>query len=155
MRWSAPCRSELNDRLSLQYSRQLAESIVPAPPADAREARPAKGGPIVDLKITMLELPISAELREQLGRLPFKPPTPGNEFARTMKVPVHNPKQGQTMPTGDDSIEKAVTALPFAGNKVSAGLCRCLGCRLKSMRRCARSLRCGRSGRARFCAGIG
>ena len=28
--------------------------------------------------VTMLALPITAELREQLARLPFKPPTPGS-----------------------------------------------------------------------------
>ena len=37
-------------------------------------------------------------------------------FARTMKVPVLNPLQGQTTPVGDDSIEKVVSALPYPGN---------------------------------------
>jgi hypothetical protein len=99
-----------------------AEPIAPAPPADAREAKPARGGAIEALKITMLALPIPAELREQLGRLPFKAPAAGSELARTLKVPVLNPKQGLTLPLGDDSIEKTVEALPFPGSKVGAAV---------------------------------
>jgi hypothetical protein len=40
----------------------------------------------------------------------------------TMQVPVLNLRQGQTTPMGDDSIEKAVAALPFVGKTVGAGL---------------------------------
>ena len=72
--------------------------------------------------ITRLALPIPAEFREQFGRLPFKPPTPGPELARTMKVPVHDPRKGETAPLGDDSIEKAVAALPFVGATSGAGV---------------------------------
>ena len=39
-----------------------------------------------------------------------------------MKVPVLNSRQGETVPLGDDSIAKAVAALPFAGNTVGAAL---------------------------------
>ncbi len=58
----------------------------------------------------MLEVP--AELREQMGGLPFKPRAPGTELARTMQVPVLNLNQGKTAPLGDDSIAKAVAAQP-------------------------------------------
>ena len=37
-------------------------------------------------------------------------------------MPVLNPRQGETVPLGDDSIAKAVAALPFAGNTVGAAL---------------------------------
>ena len=39
-----------------------------------------------------------------------------------MQVPRLNPRQGETVPLGDDSIAKAVAALPFAGNTVGAAL---------------------------------
>jgi hypothetical protein len=57
-----------------------------------------------------------------MGRLPFKPLAPGAELARTMQVPVPNWQKGETTPLGDDSITKAVAALPFVGNTVGAAL---------------------------------
>ena len=39
-----------------------------------------------------------------------------------MQGPVLNPRQGETAPLGDDSIAKAVAALPFAGNTVGVAL---------------------------------
>ena len=94
----------------------------PSPPVDAREARPPEGRPVEDLTTTALALELPAEVREQMGRLPFKPRAPGTELTRTMKVPVLNPRQGETVPLGDDSIAKAVAALPFAGNTVGPAL---------------------------------
>lgn len=41
---------------------------------------------VVDIRRGALRIP--AEIREQLGRLPFRAPTPGNELARTKPVPV-------------------------------------------------------------------
>jgi hypothetical protein len=71
-----------------------------------------------------LELP--AEVREQLGRLPFKSAAEaqaaGKAAARTMQVPVMRRGHGETVPIGDDSIAKAVAALPFVGNTVGAGV---------------------------------
>jgi hypothetical protein len=55
----------------------LALPIAPSPPVNAGEAGRLKGRPPEDLVITMLEIPIPAEVREQLERLPFKAPTPG------------------------------------------------------------------------------
>jgi hypothetical protein len=52
----------------------------------------------------------------------FKPRAPGPELARTMKSLVTNRRKGETAPIGDDSIAKAVAALPFIGNKVGAAL---------------------------------
>ena len=54
--------------------------------------------------------------------LPFKPRPPGTELTRTKKVPVLNPRQGETVGPGDDSITKVVAALPFAGNTGGAAL---------------------------------
>jgi hypothetical protein len=92
-----------------------------SPPVDAQQAGPPRDRPPEELTITM-EFSVPADLLAQLGRLPFKPPTPGNELARTMKVPVHNPRKGETAPLGDDSIEKAVAALPFVGALGGAGV---------------------------------
>jgi hypothetical protein len=57
-----------------------------------------------------------------LGRLPFRPASPGQAAARTLQVPVMNRGRGDTAPIRDDSMAKAVAALPFAGNTVGAGL---------------------------------
>jgi hypothetical protein len=92
----------------------------PSLPVDAREPSPPAGRPAEDLKITSVALDIPAELREQMGRLPFKPRAPGTELAWTMQVPVLNQSQGRTAPLADDSIAKAVAALPFVGNTVGA-----------------------------------
>jgi hypothetical protein len=79
------------------------------------------GRPPENLTITApLELP--AEVRGLMAGLPFKPRPPGMELTRTMQVPVLNPRKGETAPLGDDSITKAVAALPFAGNTVGAAL---------------------------------
>ena len=64
---------------------------------------------------------IPAELREQMGRLPFKAPSPGSALARTMKVPVLNLLQGQTAPIRYDAIAKTA-ALPFADSTVGAAI---------------------------------
>ena len=94
----------------------------PSLPADAREPSPPAGRPPVeDLKITAV-LDIPAEFREQMARWPFKPRAPGAELVWTMQSAVLNLNQGKTAPLGDDSIAKAVAALPFAGNRVGAAL---------------------------------
>jgi len=94
----------------------------PSLPADAREPSPPAGRPPVeDLKITAV-LDIPAEFREQMARWPFKPRAPGAELVWTMQSAVLNLNQGKTAPLGDDSIAKAVAALPFAGNTVGAAL---------------------------------
>jgi hypothetical protein len=94
----------------------------PPLPVDAREPRPPDGRPAEDLTTTSLMVEIPAEFRAQMGRLPFKPRAPGTELARTMQTPVLNPRRGETAPLGDDSIAKAVAALPFAGDTVGAAL---------------------------------
>ena len=94
----------------------------PSLPVDAREPSPPAGRPPVeDLKITAV-LDIPAEFREQMARWPFKPRAPGAELVWTMQSAVLNLNQGKTAPLGDDSIAKAVAALPFAGNTVGAAL---------------------------------
>jgi hypothetical protein len=47
---------------------------------------------------------------------------PESAFARTVKVPVLNPLQGQTTPVGDDSIEKVVSALPSPENTAGTAI---------------------------------
>jgi hypothetical protein len=65
---------------------------------------------------TSLSLDLPAEVRALFGKLPFKPASPGPALARTMQVPVMaSRRHAETAPIGDDSIEKAVAALPFAG----------------------------------------
>jgi hypothetical protein len=54
--------------------------------------------------------------------LPFKPLPPGTELTQTKQVPVLNPRKGETVGPGDDSITKVVAALPFAGNTGGAAL---------------------------------
>ena len=71
---------------------------------------------------TTLVHEIPAELRERLGMLPFKPRPPGTELTHTKQVPVLNPRQGETVGPGDDSIKKVVAALPFAGDTGGAAL---------------------------------
>jgi len=39
-----------------------------------------------------------------------------------MKAPVLDPRKGETTPLGDDSIAKAVAALPFVGASIGAGV---------------------------------
>jgi hypothetical protein len=92
----------------------------PPLPVDAREPRPPQGRPAENLTITAPVLELPAEVRRLMGGLPFKPRAPGMELTRTMQVPVLNPRKGETMPLEDDSITKAVAALPFAGNTVGA-----------------------------------
>jgi hypothetical protein len=91
----------------------------PSPPVDP--PRPPEARLVEDLKITAV-LDIPAEFREQMARWPFKPRAPGTELAWTMQSPVLNLNQGKTAPLGDDSITKAVAALPFLGNTVGAAL---------------------------------
>jgi hypothetical protein len=91
-----------------------------SPPVDP--PRPPEARPVEDLKITSVALDVPAEFREQMARWPFKPRAPGTELARTLQVPVLNLNQGKTAPLGDDSIAKAVAALPFFGSKVGAAL---------------------------------
>jgi hypothetical protein len=99
----------------------LALQVVPSPPVNAGEAGRLTSRPPEHLMITMLALPIPAEVREQLGRLPFKAPTPENELARTKPVPVFNPRLGETKPLGDDFMAKAGAALPFVSPSGGAG----------------------------------
>ncbi|MFT3769067.1 MAG: hypothetical protein QM820_26805 [Minicystis sp.] len=86
--------------------------------------------PPAGIPVTALELP--PEVREQMGRLPFRPApqeqvAAGKGLARTMQVPVMRRGHGETVPIGDDSIAKAVAALPFAGSTVGTGRCRSRG----------------------------
>jgi hypothetical protein len=123
----APGEREMGEEGATVRSPSLDERPAAPPPAeppslpvDAREPRPAEGRPAEDLKITSVALDIPAELREQMGRLPFRPRAPGTELAWTMQVPVPDWQKGETTPLGDDSITKAGAALPFAGNTVGA-----------------------------------
>lgn len=89
-------------------------------PPEARppEARPPEGPPPEVLTSMAVALDLTAEVQEALRGLPFKAPEPGTEFGTTMQVPVMDPRKGETAGLGDDSITKAVAALPFAGNMV-------------------------------------
>jgi hypothetical protein len=106
-------------------SPQLLPRIAEPPPARPPEpALPAKPPPPAmppapeALAITSPALEVPPEIRERMGRLPFSPRAPGEELARTMKVPVPNLRKGQTAALGDDSIQKEAPALPFTGSPV-------------------------------------
>ncbi len=88
------------------------------PPAEEPEPPP----PPPPLTVTALALEIPPEVRAQLGRLPFRAPLPADaEKVRTLQTPVmRRPGYGETAPVGDDAIEKARTALPFAGSTAPA-----------------------------------
>jgi hypothetical protein len=82
-----------------------AGGVVPRPPVVR--------APEIFTSTAPLEFP--AELRAPADALPFKPPVPGKpRAARTQQVPVMPaPGLGETAPLGDDSIAKALAALPF------------------------------------------
>jgi hypothetical protein len=89
--------------------------VVPRPPV----VRP----PPAAIASTAMALELPAGVREQMAALPFKPPQPGKPgAARTQQVPVMPaPGFGETAAPGDDSIAKAVAALPFTST-VGAGV---------------------------------
>jgi hypothetical protein len=100
-------------------------AAAPPPPEPSPPQRPVNvGGPSPAVvrapeavSITSLVQEIPAELREQMGKLPFKPPAPELAVARTMKVPVMNRYQGQTAPVRDNIIAKAGAAPPFVSDR--------------------------------------
>jgi hypothetical protein len=65
---------------------------------------------------------LPAAFWEKLGRLPFRPASSVPAVERTMPIPVMGRGQGETAPIREDSIAKAVRALPFAGNTVGAAI---------------------------------
>jgi hypothetical protein len=109
-----------------------------AAPAARRQRAPEH------LVTASLSLDIPAEVRALFGKLPSKPASPGPALATTMKVPDKLPSKpaspgpalattmkvptmsarhhAETAPIGDDSIAKAVAALPFVGNTVGAAI---------------------------------
>jgi hypothetical protein len=79
-------------------------------------------------KSTAMALDLTPEMREQLGRLPFRPVAPGEPppwqgVGKTMQVPVYGRAPGMTAPLGDEAIAKAVAAaaLPFVGSAAGTG----------------------------------
>jgi hypothetical protein len=91
-------------------------------PALAAPAAPAPEG----LTGTAMALDLPAEVWREAGKLPFKPASPGQpasgqDTAKTLQMPVMR-DLGDTVPVGDDSIMKAVAALPFAGSTVGAAI---------------------------------
>ena len=88
----------------------------PPPP----EPRPRPRAPS-DLRETAEAFELPAALRAAMGALPFQPrpeaaPAPGRAAAKTLRVPVAT-GLGGTLPLGDDTLQRAVAAVPFAGNK--------------------------------------
>lgn len=89
---------------------------LPPHPLDT-PARP----PAAITRTATLELPDA--LRGAVGVLPFKPVPRGQpRTAKTLQVPMMRVGLGETAPLGDDSIAKAVAALPFAGNTVGVAI---------------------------------
>jgi hypothetical protein len=99
----------------------------PSPPAHPLPPAPPLSLPIVrppsSLAHTAPALDIPASARDPASVLPFKPASPdAPHVPRTMKLPVWKPPGSETAPIGDDSIMKAVAALPFLGNTVGQGI---------------------------------
>jgi len=99
-----------------------AEPLAAWPPVQPWEPPPTVAPAPAALTTTTAPVEIPPELREFMGRPPFKPPTPGEGIGQTRKVPVMDWRQGKTEPLGDDFMKKVVAALPFPGNKVGAGI---------------------------------
>ncbi len=77
----------------------------------AAEAAPAAQS----VKATAPALELPASVRAHFAGLPFQPPAPGRRpSAKTLQAPVMRRGHGETAPVGDDAIEKALAALPFA-----------------------------------------
>ncbi len=95
--------------------------LVPAEPAP--EAPPSRAQ--APLAGTGLALDLPREVWEARGRLPFGPAAleePGTpKLPKTMPIPVFRAHLGDTTPVGDDSISRAVAAIPFLGNTVGSG----------------------------------
>jgi len=120
-----PATPEDKERVARRFFEKLdamlerLKEATPDPPAPAPGLAPPPGG----LTGTAPALDISPELQEKMGRLPFRPLQPGEPRAtRTLQVPVMPTDLGDTAPLGDDSIAKAVAALPFVMITTAAGL---------------------------------
>jgi DNA-directed RNA polymerase specialized sigma24 family protein len=109
-----------------------ADAVKVAPVVEVQGAEPASAGPRASEgpQNTAMALELPPEVRDKLGRLPFRPvkpgePPPGHGVARTVQVPVYGRAPGMTAPLGDDAIARAVAALPFvkstAGAESAAG----------------------------------
>jgi len=105
----------------------LPPSPPPAPTPPLVEARgaaptPPRARAPEPIKSTALALEVPPELREQQGRLPFRPAPPGQPAkVRTLQAPVMPRRgHGETAPVGDDAIARAVAALPFAPTPAGA-----------------------------------
>ncbi len=108
-----------------------AEAPAVAPPdtpdtstAPSLPARPLPRPP-AHLAGTATALDLPPDVWKERGKLPFKPPDqipPVTRAPKTLQVPVMRSGLAETVPVGDDSILKAVAALPFLGNTVGAGI---------------------------------
>jgi hypothetical protein len=91
--------------------------------ADAGAALEASGARATERVVGTEPMPdLPAEVWERLGRLPFRPASPGQAVERTMPIPVMVRDQGKTAPIREDSIARAVRALPFAGTTAGAAI---------------------------------
>ena len=98
---------------------EAAENEVPAPESTGTQA-PSR------LRGTAEAIELPAAVREAMGRLPFlapsqAPATPATGIARTLQVRAM-PSVGETLPLGNDAIQKAVAAVPFAGSTGGAAV---------------------------------
>ena len=98
-----------------------------APKEDAPAPRPAVVPAPEALTSTKEQVDMPAAVWAALGKLPFKPappesPAPGQGTVKTMPVPVVSSSLGETLPLGDDTLKKAVAAVPFAGSTAGAGV---------------------------------
>jgi hypothetical protein len=88
-------------------------------PAEA-EVPPARAA--VPLAGTGLALDLPREAWEARGALPFREASPAApKAAKTMQVPVMRTTLGDTTPIGDDTLARAVAAVPFLGSTLGSG----------------------------------
>jgi hypothetical protein len=92
-----------------------------AQPAPQAVQPPTKRAPSA-LASTSLDLDLA--LLEAGGKMPFVPPeelTPAQRAPRTRRSPVYRPPGlGETAPLGDDSMIRALAALPFPSDPAGA-----------------------------------
>ena len=115
-------------RFDEEMARRAASPVSAAPIAGAPVAPPLPAyvpAPAA-LRGTAEAVDLPAIVRAKLGKLPFKPAeeaaiAPAKSLAKTMQALV-TPSLGGTLPLGDNTVQKAVAAMPFAGSAPTASV---------------------------------
>ncbi len=95
----------------------------PACPVPEPVPSPAVAPPPAGLASTAMALDLSPEAWRERGKLPFVSKDqlpPQKRCALTEKIPVMRSTWGETLPLGDESLQKIVAATPFEGAGATA-----------------------------------